>query len=134
VKGKPDEYHMNLILRRLDMADQLDELSNKAAIELTRRAAENKEWPRKYRLYAVEQVGRIAGRGVNDEAAYVWLFGQVQKGSDAEFRRTAAGTIAGYITIYPARLKAIEEHLRTETDKDVIKSLQKAVKKGKERK
>jgi hypothetical protein len=134
VSGKPDEYHMNLILRRFDMADQLDQLSNKTAIELTRRAAENKEWARRFRLFAVEQVGRIAGRGVNDEPAYTWLFEQVRNNADVEFRRVAAGTLAGYIVIYPGRLKSIEEQLQIEMDKDVIKSLQEAVKKGKSRK
>jgi hypothetical protein len=134
VKGKTDEYHMTLILRRFDMADQLGELSNRSAIALTRMAAENKEWTRDFRIYAIRQVGRIADRGVDDESTYIWLFEQIQKNTDGEFRRAAAGTLARFIAIYPARLKAIEKHLEAETDKDVIRSLHDAVKKGQDRK
>jgi hypothetical protein len=116
------------------MADQLDQLSNKKALELTRIAADNMEWSQDFRRLAISQVGRIASRGVNDESTYVWLFDLVRNSKDVEYRRAAAGTLATFITVYPARLKAFEEHLKSETDKEVIKSLQLAVKKGNERK
>ena len=55
----------------------------------------------------------------------------MRKGKNLAVRRSAARGLI-WIPLYPARLKAVEEHLRTETDADIKATLEGAVKKAKE--
>ena len=133
VSGKADEYVGMQVLRRLDAADQNEELRNQTACELIIVAAENKDWPWKTREYAISLVGTVASRVVDDAAAFDWLFGQVRHQKDVAGRRAAAIALTR-LPLYPKRLKAVEERLVTETDKEVTKVLEEAVKKAKESK
>jgi hypothetical protein len=131
VTGKADEYDAQLILSRIDMADQTEELPNKQAGEFTRIAAGNKDWPWAARRNAIFFVGLIARRGVDDGPAYDWLFALVRTDRDIEVRRAAAYTIRNHIQLYPSRLKAVEEFLATEPDKEIGEALREAVRKEK---
>ena len=79
----------------------------------------------------------LAARGDDDLAAYApfaaidWVFDQMRTNDNIDLRRAAAGTLT-QLPLYPARLKAIEEHLATEKDAKVAESLRAAVKKAKE--
>ena len=70
----------------------------------------------------------------NDEARFAaidWVYEQMRANENIDLRRTAAGTLT-QLPHYPARLKAIEEHLASEKDAEVAESLRAAVKKAKE--
>ena len=134
VDGKADDYHALLVLQRIDMTAQFGELPNKVAVELARVAAENKDWSKVARLDAFYRVGLIASRGLDDEPAYNWLLEHIRTNRDPDLRRAAAHALAGGIKLYPARVKAVEEQLRTETDKEISRALREAIKAATERK
>lgn len=133
VSGKPADKNVGWVLGRIDRSHQRQELTDAVAVELIRTAAENKEWPKESRRYAVLLLGGIAGRCANEDvrtAAYEWVFEQMRANEDIELRRAAADTLPVF-PLYPARLKAVEEHLLTETDEKVAARLRAAVKKAK---
>lgn len=137
VREKRSKDDGNDILTRIYHAHQDQTLSDKLAVELTTTAAGNPKWPAASRREGFSQVRFAALRSVNDEAratAFEWMFGQMQNNDDLEQRRWAASLIDYSFALYPARLKAIEEHLATEKDDKVAASLRAAVKKAKEMK
>ena len=131
VSGKPKGFYAPWVLDRLDGATQLDQLRLDKAFELHKLAVENKDWPEKYRLEAIWRVGLIAGRAVDDEVADAWLFDVMRTHAVVAYRRAAARAIY-CLPLYSTRLKAVEEHLRTESDTEIKATLTEAVKKAKE--
>jgi hypothetical protein len=137
VNGKRSESDAGAILVRLSHAHVDHETPDKVAVELACAAADNREWAWAIRREAYFQVCHVASKSVNDEvktAAYEWMFDKVRTGDDVESRRLAAEAIRYNFTLYPARLKAIEEHLQAEKDEQVAASLRAAVKKAKKEK
>lgn len=132
VGGKLDEDQARSVLARLSKAEQAEELSNKAAVELIQSAAENKGWPWHARKAAIYGVGQVASREVDDNAGFAWLFEHVRTHSESRVRLAAAEAIWAHVPLYPKRLKAVEEHLATEADEAVAAALRGAVKKAKE--
>lgn len=134
VGGKADEYHAKLILSHFSSVHQRRELQDEQMVALVRKAAENEAWPREVRFSAIDEVGRAASRGVNDDAntaGFDWLFDQIKNNKEVEGRRSAAVSL-WQLPLYPARLKAVEEHLANEKDEKVAKALRASVKKAKE--
>ena len=131
VDGKPSDFDSYSILQRISTAPRSFELPKKYFAELAQAAVENKNWPRTARLDAIYHLGLIAGRSPYEESTYTWLFEQVQKNDDIAFRRAAA--IAMYhMKLNPIHIKAVEAHLTTEADKEIVKTLQAAIQEAKE--
>ena len=129
--GKPNDFDAHAILQRIHSASQSFELPKKQFAELAQAAAENNNWPRAARLDAIYFVGLIASRSTYEESTYTWLFQQVQKNNDIVFRRTAA--IAMYhMTLNPIHIKAVEVHLTTEPNKEIVQTLRAAIKEAKQ--
>lgn len=126
VAGKADSHDAGLILGRIDLSAQKDELTHERAADLSRAAAENARWPRESRLEAVRRVGLSGARAVNDDPAFDWLLLQVRTNPDVEFRRKAAGTLKRF-TLTLSRLEALTELLKERDDREVINLLQRAV-------
>ena len=133
VAGKPDGWYGIWVMSRLNTAGQNGDLLPAEAIELLKIGAENKDWSEEERLEAIRQVGEIAGRKRKDEVAYDWLMELLRTHKTLVVRRAATRGLV-WIPLYPARLKAVEEHLQTETDKEIKATLEAAVKKAKEMK
>ncbi len=131
VDGKPNDSDAVFILQRFSSASQGNELPNKYFVELTKTAVVNINWPQKARLGAMRAVGTIAGRSTYEESTYTWLFDYVQNNKDIAFRRAAAGAIY-HMTLNPIHIKAVETHLTTEPDKEIVQTLQAAIKEAKE--
>ncbi len=131
VEGKLNDYDAYLVMQRIDSASQSGELPQKHFVELAQAAAANADWPRAARLDAIYRVGLIAGRSTYEESTYTWLFDHVRNNKDVACRRTAA--IAMYhMTLNPIHIKAVETHLTTEPDKEIVQTLRAAIKEAKE--
>ncbi len=130
VAGKPDGWHGVWVMSRLSTAGQNGDLLPLEAIELLKIGAENKDWSAKARLEAMRLSGEIADRSAKDETACARLFDLMRTSKEVAVRRSAARAIC-LLRLYPARLKAVEEHLRTETDADIRATLEAAVTKAK---
>ncbi len=95
------------------------------AIKLLKLATGNKDWSEKDRAETFKRIGLIAG-GMDEEVADAWLFDLMRTSKEVAVRRSAARAIC-LLRLDPARLKAVEEHLRTETDADIKTTLEAAV-------
>lgn len=136
VKATQTEEVAGRVQSRIDLAHQKKELGDKLAVELLATAAANKDWPKNARRYALQQLWMTAERAASDDArtaAWECVFGHMQTNDDPDLRRSAANVLALF-TLYPARRKAVEDHLATEKDEKVAASLRAAVKKAKEMK
>lgn len=131
VDGKLNDYDAYLVMQRIHSASQSFELPQKFYVELARAAADNANWSRKARLDAIYFVGQIAGRSTYEESTYTWLFEYVQNNKDIAFRRAAAGAMYN-MTLNPIHIKAVETHLTIEPDKEIVQTLQAAIKEAKE--
>jgi len=131
VDGKPNDFDAHSILQRISSASQGGELPEKYFAELAQAAAENNNWPRAARLDAISCVGRIAGRSPYEESTHMWLFTYVQKNEDIAFRRAAAFAMY-YMTLNPVHIKAVEAHLTTEPNKEIVQTLRAAIKEAKQ--
>lgn len=132
VTGKADEYQAMRALKRINDADQDEQLLNKLAVELVCTAAENTDWPLKARQRAVYLVGAI-GERVPENSAFDWLFDQARNNKDVEFRRAAASSL-NRLPLSSERRKVVEDYLIFEKDEKVADALRAAVKKAKESK
>ena len=112
-------------------------LAGDLAVDYFRTAAENRLWPWSSRRRAIFGVGSIAASGVDNDAAvaaYEWLFDRIRKDDEIEVRWASAYSLRNFVTLFPPQIKAIEEYLPKETDKEVKATLTEAVKKAKEMK
>jgi hypothetical protein len=135
VSSKQAEHECWQIGARIGAAHQREELTDKFALELLRAVVENKDWPTEIRIRTIDQFGKTARRAVNDEAkttAYEWLFDQMRKSENIEFRRAASQSIGTNFPLYPKQLKAIEEHLTTEMDGEIVKTLRDAIQRARD--
>ncbi len=131
VEGKLNDYDANLVMQQIDIASQSSELPYKFYVELAQAAADNNNWSRNARLDAIYRVGRIAGWSTYEESTYTWIFEIVQNNKDIAFRRTAAVAIY-HMKLNPIHIKAVEAHLTTEPDKEIVQTLQAAIQAAKE--
>ncbi len=132
VKGKAVEYHATRVLSRLDTAHQRQEIRTDQAVGLVCSAADNTDWPWEERRYAIDLAGKFGAEAPEDDTAFDWMMGQIKNGKDVEVRRVAAETLSLRVRLFPARLKAVEDHLATEKDSEVLAALSRAVRKAKE--
>lgn len=130
VTGDMDSTRARLVLDRLNVASQNRQLRGNKAAEFLQTAALNKGWKSEDRQMAVRFIGAVAGREVDHHDAFAWLFDQIRSHPDSEMRRTAAVTLA-QLPLHPKRLKAVEDHLASEKDAEIVKTLRAAVQKVK---
>ncbi len=135
VAAKRDEHEAMAILQRLIKAYQNQEVRDTAAVELFIAAVGNREWPWAARRHAIHfGIGGIAHSGVDNDAAvaaYEWLFDRIRKSDELQVRRAAADSLWAFVILFPPQIKAIEEYLPKETDKEVKATLEAAVTKAK---
>jgi hypothetical protein len=132
VKGKADKDHALRLLSRLHMSHQREELRTAQAVGLVCAAADNTEWPVYARREAIRYAGFFGEESPEDDTAFDCLIGQIKRGKDVEIRRVAAESIRYSVRMLPARLKAVEDHMASEKDTEVLASLTRAVRKAKE--